>query len=260
MTDLSGIVKAYDVRGLVGEEIDDAVVRDIGAALARLVRAEDPATQASSSATTCATARPTLAAAFADGVTRPGPRRRRHRPGHHRPALLRLRRPRPARRDVHREPQPGPLQRHQAVPRRRHARRPGHRPRDDQRRPSSGRARRGRAGRPRSTERDVLADYAAYLRGLVDLSGIRPLRSSSTRATAWAATPRPRCSAGSAARRRAAVLRARRHLPQPRGQPARPGEPRRPAEARGRRAAPTSAWPSTATPTAASSSTSAASR
>src|SRR4051794_14363759 len=33
VTDLSGIVKAYDVRGVVGEELDDAVVRDIGAAL-----------------------------------------------------------------------------------------------------------------------------------------------------------------------------------------------------------------------------------
>jgi hypothetical protein len=58
---------------------------------------------------------------------------------------------------------------------------------------------------------------------------------------------------------RPAVLRARRHLPQPRGEPDRPGEPARPAAAvleRGRRPR---AWPSTATPTAASSSTSAAS-
>ena len=55
------------------------------------------------------------------------------------------------------------------------------------------------------------------------------------------------------------VLRAGRHLPQPRGQPARPREPRRPPEAGPRGAAPTSASPSTATPTAASSSTSAAS-
>ena len=44
---------------------------------------------------------------------------------------------------------------------------------------------------------------------------------------------------GPAARRRPAVLRARRHLPQPRGQPARPGEPastcRRAVRERGRR-------------------------
>ena len=32
------VIKAYDVRGLVGEEIDEAFVRDVGAAFARLVR------------------------------------------------------------------------------------------------------------------------------------------------------------------------------------------------------------------------------
>ena len=63
-----------------------------------------------------------------------------------------------------------------------------------------------------------------------------------------------------AARDRPALLRARRHVPQPRGQPARPREPRRPAGGRPSSTAPTSASPSTATPTAASSSTSAASR
>ncbi|OUD80748.1 hypothetical protein BC477_19870 [Clavibacter michiganensis subsp. michiganensis] len=36
-------------------------------------------------------------------------------------------------------------------------------------------------------ERDVLADYAGYLRQLVDLSGIRRCASWSTRATAWGA-------------------------------------------------------------------------
>jgi phosphomannomutase len=35
--DLSGIVKAYDIRGVVGEQLDAAVVRDFGAAFARLV-------------------------------------------------------------------------------------------------------------------------------------------------------------------------------------------------------------------------------
>lgn len=37
MRDLSGIVKAYDIRGVVGEQLDAAVVRDFGAAFARLV-------------------------------------------------------------------------------------------------------------------------------------------------------------------------------------------------------------------------------
>ena len=117
--DLSGLVKAYDVRGVVGEQIDAALVRErrrgAGPAAARGVRA----TAWWSSATTCATARPSWPAAFAEGVTAARPRRGRHRAGQHRHALLRLRRPGPARRDVHRQPQPGQVQRHQAVPGRR---------------------------------------------------------------------------------------------------------------------------------------------
>ena len=34
------VIKAYDVRGLVGEQIDEAFVRDVGGAFARLVRDE----------------------------------------------------------------------------------------------------------------------------------------------------------------------------------------------------------------------------
>ncbi len=72
MTDLSGIVKAYDVRGVVGEELDDAVVRGIGAALARLLRAEDPATGAVVVGYDMRDSSPTLAAAFAEGVNGQG--------------------------------------------------------------------------------------------------------------------------------------------------------------------------------------------
>ena len=36
------VIKAYDVRGLVGEQIDEAFVRDVGGAFARLVRDEGP--------------------------------------------------------------------------------------------------------------------------------------------------------------------------------------------------------------------------
>ena len=32
------VIKAYDVRGLVGEELDDDFVADVGGAFARLVR------------------------------------------------------------------------------------------------------------------------------------------------------------------------------------------------------------------------------
>ena len=72
MTDLSGIVKAYDVRGVVGEELDDAVVRGIGAALARLLRAEDPTTGAVVVGYDMRDSSPTLAAAFAEGVNGQG--------------------------------------------------------------------------------------------------------------------------------------------------------------------------------------------
>jgi len=72
VTDLSGIVKAYDVRGVVGEELDDAVVRDIGAALARLLRGEDPATRAVVVGYDMRDSSPSLAAALAEGVTGQG--------------------------------------------------------------------------------------------------------------------------------------------------------------------------------------------
>ena len=34
------VIKAYDVRGLVGEELDEGFVADVGGAFARLVRDE----------------------------------------------------------------------------------------------------------------------------------------------------------------------------------------------------------------------------
>src|SRR6478752_6698360 len=64
------VIKAYDVRGLVGEEIDEAFVADVGGAFARLMRAEG--------ATRVAVgydmrpSSPSLAAAFASGVTAQG--------------------------------------------------------------------------------------------------------------------------------------------------------------------------------------------
>ncbi len=39
MRDLSGVFKAYDIRGIVGEQLDTDIVRDIGAAFARQIRA-----------------------------------------------------------------------------------------------------------------------------------------------------------------------------------------------------------------------------
>lgn len=68
------VIKAYDVRGLVGSEIDDAFVADTGAAFARLLRAE----AAGGPAPTVVVGHdmressPELAAAFARGVTAQG--------------------------------------------------------------------------------------------------------------------------------------------------------------------------------------------
>ena len=94
------------------------------------------------------------------------------------------------------------------------------------------------------TERDLLGDYAAFLRGLVDLSGSRPLKVVVDAGNGMGGHTVPAVlgtAAGvstalpAAAGRRTAVLRAGRHVPQPRGQPAGAGEPARPA-AGGRRA------------------------
>ena len=67
MRDLSGIVKAYDIRGVVEEELDAGVVHDIGAAFTRLVGG--PAVVVGHDMRDSS---PELAAAFAEGVTGQG--------------------------------------------------------------------------------------------------------------------------------------------------------------------------------------------
>jgi phosphomannomutase len=63
------VIKAYDVRGLVGEELDEAFVAEVGGAFARLVR--DGASQVVIGHDMRASS-PLLAAAFAEGVTEQG--------------------------------------------------------------------------------------------------------------------------------------------------------------------------------------------
>lgn len=70
--DLSQIVKAYDIRGLVGEQLDEDLVRDVGGAFARLVSAEDPGIGSVVVGYDMRESSPPLAAAFADGVTDQG--------------------------------------------------------------------------------------------------------------------------------------------------------------------------------------------
>jgi phosphomannomutase len=63
------VIKAYDVRGLVGEELDEGFVADVGGAFARLVR--DDASQVVIGHDMRASS-PTLARAFAEGVMAQG--------------------------------------------------------------------------------------------------------------------------------------------------------------------------------------------
>ena len=72
MRDLSAIVKAYDIRGVGGEQLDAGVVREIGAALAALLRTEDPATPALVVGHDMRDSATELVAAFAEGVTGQG--------------------------------------------------------------------------------------------------------------------------------------------------------------------------------------------
>ncbi|GAS98974.1 phosphomannomutase/phosphoglucomutase [Mycolicibacterium canariasense] len=67
------MIKAYDVRGLVGEQIDEAFVRDVGAAFARLVR-DEPSRAATQVVIghDMRSSSPALSEAFAEGVTAQG--------------------------------------------------------------------------------------------------------------------------------------------------------------------------------------------
>jgi phosphomannomutase len=64
------VIKAYDVRGLVGEEIDEPFAADVGAAFARLMRGEGARRLAIGY--DMRDSSPSLAAAFANGVTAQG--------------------------------------------------------------------------------------------------------------------------------------------------------------------------------------------
>ncbi|MFI9509389.1 phosphomannomutase/phosphoglucomutase [Nocardia sp. NPDC052566] len=67
---VNGVIKAYDVRGVVGEQIDAEFVADVGASFARLMRGEGAARIVIGH--DMRESSPALAAAFADGVTAQG--------------------------------------------------------------------------------------------------------------------------------------------------------------------------------------------
>ena len=243
---LADFVKAYDVRGLVPEQLDVDVAWALGAAFAEVVVRREGGTRAASSGTTCAPSSPELSRAFGAGVTSRGVDVTHiglastdglyFASGHlglagamftasHNPAAYNgIKLCRPGARPVGQDSGLADV-------------------RDLAQELLDGT---GGAARTRTTGTSDRARPARRLRRL-PARPRRPLRhppahaSSSTPATAWAATPsRPssRPAAGLPALpldRRPALLRARRHLPQPRGQPARAREPARPP-GRGRRA------------------------
>ncbi|HEY3464419.1 MAG TPA: phosphomannomutase/phosphoglucomutase [Amycolatopsis sp.] len=172
MPDLSGIVKAYDIRGVVGEQLDAGLVRDFGAAFALLIKPEAPAVVIGHDMRDSS---PRLSAAFAEGVTSQGldvvsiglastdqlyfASGSLNMPGamftaSHNPAKyngIKLCRAgaSPVGQDTGLAEIRDTVE--QGVPE-------------------------FEGQRGTVTERDVLADYAAYLRNLVDLSGSRPLK------------------------------------------------------------------------------------
>ncbi|MGH3719904.1 MAG: phosphomannomutase/phosphoglucomutase [Pseudonocardiaceae bacterium] len=176
MFDLSGIVKAYDIRGVVGEQLGAEVVRDIGASFADFVVGSDGSTGPRTVIVghDMRDSSPGLATAFAHGVTNRGldvifiglastdmlyfASGRLGLPGamftaSHNPARyngIKLCRAGAA-----------PVGQDSGLAEIRVAVELGIGPG-----PGGGVV----------TERDMLADYAEYLRSLVDLSGIRPLR------------------------------------------------------------------------------------
>ncbi|NBH03674.1 phosphomannomutase/phosphoglucomutase [Amycolatopsis sp. SID8362] len=172
MPDLSGIVKAYDIRGVVGEQLDADLVRDFGAAFALLIKPEAPSVVIGHDMRDSS---PRLSAAFADGVTSqgldvvsiglastdqlyfasgslnlPGAMfTASHNPAKYNGIKLCRAGASPVGQDTGLAEIRDTVE--QGVP--------------------------GFEGQRGSvTERDVLADYAAYLRNLVDLSGSRPLK------------------------------------------------------------------------------------
>ena len=156
---------------------------------------------------------------------------------------------------------PAQLQRHQALPGRRRPDRPGLRAGARSGRwPSRTLDGRPPGARARSSSATCSPEYAAYLHGLVDLAGIRPLKVVVDAGNGMGGHTVP------------AVLAACRWtvvpmyfeldgtFPNHEANPLDPANLRRPAGRGPSSTAPTSGWPSTATPTAASSWTSGASR
>ena len=192
---LDDIVKAYDVRGTVPDQLNAEVAHALGVGFATLRgrrRGARRPRHATVRARTGRCVRPRRA--------RAGCRRRRPRSGLDRSRVLRRRHARRARRDVHRLAQPCAVQRRQVLPRRRHGRsgrhRPGRRSRPIAATVLDGHGPLGRSrvglGAPSANLLDAFADHVV---SFIDPKAHRArCGSSPTRPTAWAAWSCRRCS------------------------------------------------------------------
>ena len=164
MSVLDEIVKAYDIRGTVPDQLNAEVARAFGVAFASPPRAgprAEPTVLVARDMRPSGRARRRLHRRRA----RPGRRRHRHRAGVVGPPLLRRRPAAAAGGDLPPPRTTRPVQRRQAVPRRRLPRRP-RRPRSDQaadqRRPRRARPGAGVAA-GRRTEANLLADFVEHV-------------------------------------------------------------------------------------------------
>ena len=254
MADYAKIFKAYDIRGVVPDELDESVAEAVGAAFVRLTGAPAVVTahdMRTSSAAAGRRVRPRR--------RRPGRRRHRRRARLDRPALLRAAAALAC---------PGAMitashnpARYNGIKLCRAGARPvgaGDRPGRDAGDGRGAASQPRPARRARITARDLLAGYAAYLKTLVDLSGIRPLKVVVDAGNGMAGHTVPTVFAGLPIETVPLYFELDGNFPNHEANPHRPAnlvDLQRGREQRRRRHR---AWPSTATPTGASSSTSAA--
>ena len=116
-----GIFKAYDVRGLYGEQMDGDTAYLLGRGFARVLadlRGKKPADLGVGVGRDMRLQAPEMAGRLREGLIDEGVHVARRRDGRHRDALFHGRRPRPRRRrDDHRLAQPEGLHRREARPR-----------------------------------------------------------------------------------------------------------------------------------------------
>ena len=224
------IFKAYDIRGLYGEQIDGDVAEQIGRAFARVLgglRGKPSRELRVGLGRDMRLTAPELAARYRDGHDGRGRARPRRRDGRDRDALLPRRLARARRRaDVHRLAQPEGLHGREAGRARARWRCRGDAGigdiRDARRSPGCPR-RRPRRGSAEDV--DVYAAFQARALEFVDPARSGRSRSCSTAATGWPGRWSARSSSGCRPRARPDLLDARRLVPRPRAEPAAAREP-----------------------------------